>query len=209
MKTCSKCKMTKDFSEFVKAKSESCGYYAQCKDCKKEWRKGYQARNKEMLSIKGKEYCDRTVERRKANGALYYQREKERIREAARERYKKDKEKRRIYAKASYEKNREKRLAQKKEYLAENLHLVMARNAARRAKHMKRKPKWLTKEDMEAIREIYRTSQIYQELTGEKYHVDHIYPLLGELVSGLHVPGNLQILPAKENMLKKNHFTPE
>ena len=60
----------------------------------------------------------------------------------------------------------------------------------------------LTAEDHERIKAIYREAAARE---GE-WHVDHIIPLRGKLVCGLHVPDNLQILPGAENRRKSNAY---
>ena len=77
----------------------------------------------------------------------------------------------------------------------------LADSAARRAGLNKATPKWA---DRKAIKEIYKQCIEKTKQTGVKYEVDHIVPLRGELVSGLHVHWNLQILMAKDNRSKSN-----
>lgn len=69
--------------------------------------------------------------------------------------------------------------------------------ASRKADKLARTPSWA---DLEKIKEIYAKCP-------EGYHVDHVIPLRGELVSGLHVENNLQYLLAIENIKKSNTFT--
>jgi len=67
-------------------------------------------------------------------------------------------------------------------------------------------PKWLTPEQRKQIVDIYEHMRDCRVVTGEDYHVDHIVPLRGENVCGLHVPWNLQVLPACVNMSKSNQI---
>ncbi len=78
--------------------------------------------------------------------------------------------------------------------------------ARRRATKMNATPSWLTDDDIQEIRNIYEQAKILSEKHGIKYHVDHVIPLSGKNVSGLHVPWNLQILTKKDNMLKSNRI---
>jgi hypothetical protein len=83
---------------------------------------------------------------------------------------------------------------------------VVANKAIYRARKTQRMPVWLTSFDKLKMRCIYSIAQMLTRENNEAWHVDHIIPLNGELVSGLHVPSNLQILRAKENHLKNNRF---
>ena len=64
-------------------------------------------------------------------------------------------------------------------------------------------PEWV---NWDEIRAIYRRAKELREL-GFEVEVDHILPLRGHTVSGLHVPWNLQIIPANVNRKKRNFIT--
>ena len=59
--------------------------------------------------------------------------------------------------------------------------------------------------DRDEINGIYKIAARMRE-RGEDVHVDHVIPLKGRRVSGLHVPENLQIIPAAENLAKSNRW---
>jgi hypothetical protein len=77
------------------------------------------------------------------------------------------------------------------------------RTSKRRADERLRSPAWA---DQTAIAAVYLEAKRLEVETGVPHHVDHIYPLCGRLVSGLHVAGNLQVLTALANMKKHNKF---
>lgn len=83
---------------------------------------------------------------------------------------------------------------------------VNANTALRHAAKMKRTPSWLSKEDKLTIKCFYQLAAMYNRESDQKWHVDHIVPMQGETVSGLHVPWNLRVIPAVENMKKNNRY---
>lgn len=78
--------------------------------------------------------------------------------------------------------------------------------AKRHSKKLNATPKWLTKQQLVEITAFYTKSKELEKATGIKYQVDHIVPLQGKLVSGLHVPWNLQVITAEENLSKGNRY---
>lgn len=82
---------------------------------------------------------------------------------------------------------------------------VRNRNARARFNRMKNaQPNWLSPKQIKEMDDIYWLAQDLKIVTGEVYHVDHIVPLRGTNICGLHVPWNLQILPADLNIRKSN-----
>ena len=79
-------------------------------------------------------------------------------------------------------------------------------SAKRRAAKLQRTPLWLTKKQLLEIQSFYTKAKEMESLTGVKHHVDHIVPLQGDNVSGLHVPWNLQVISATENINKGNKW---
>ena len=81
--------------------------------------------------------------------------------------------------------------------------LIRFHASRRRVALLRRTPPWA---DQAAIRAVYAAAVQMKLQTGVEHHVDHVIPLQGALVSGLHVANNLQVLPWRENLKKRNHF---
>ena len=69
-----------------------------------------------------------------------------------------------------------------------------------------RVPKWLTKEQIAYMDAVHMEAKALRK-GGLNVHVDHIIPLCGDNISGLHVPENLEIVPALDNLLKNNTWS--
>jgi hypothetical protein len=92
----------------------------------------------------------------------------------------------------------------KKKYHDENPEQRKATTSIRRRRFRNATPSWLTKEQKNAMKQLYIEAQRLTKITGERYVVDHIVPLINEEVCGLHVPWNLRVITQDENLVKSN-----
>lgn len=92
------------------------------------------------------------------------------------------------------------------EYKRKNAGRVIEQTTYRKRHIRMATPRWVSRDE---IRAFYDSAAALSNGTGIKHHVDHIVPLRGKLVSGLHVPWNLRVIPAAENMSKRNSLPPE
>jgi hypothetical protein len=81
---------------------------------------------------------------------------------------------------------------------------INASSAKRHSIKLQATPKTLTKEQWKEIEAFYILAKKMEQENGIEYHVDHICPLQGKTVCGLHVPWNLQVITAEENLHKHN-----
>ncbi len=88
-----------------------------------------------------------------------------------------------------------------KKYRDKNHGAVLSRNAKRRADKKNATPSWA---DIERIKGLYKLATYLSRKYGIKIHVDHIVPLNGNNVCGLHTLSNLQLLKAEDNLRKSN-----
>jgi len=91
-------------------------------------------------------------------------------------------------------------------WIKANAGVVNAWNMKRYAAKKHRTPAWLTKIDAERIENVYKLATLQSKITGTIWHVDHIIPLQGKYVSGLHVPANLRAIPGADNIRKRNSY---
>jgi hypothetical protein len=108
------------------------------------------------------------------------------------------------YFQQHYEDNKDKICAERSQYKKNTPGKVNALNAKRQAAKLQATPRWLTKEQYYEIEQLYIEASRLSKVTGTQHDVDHIVPLQGKEVSGLHVPWNLQILEHIPNVKKGN-----
>ncbi|WP_456267645.1 hypothetical protein M1D97_10285 [Kushneria sp. AK178] len=103
-------------------------------------------------------------------------------------------------------KNRERINENSKKYRNENREAYAAHRAAYRARKANATPRRPSEFDDFVIKEAYSLAARRTEETGFSWEVDHIVPIAGEAVCGLHVAANIQVIPRFVNRRKSNRF---
>lgn len=184
MKHCGYCSRDLPSGSFAKRKASPDGLSYKCRGCDKAYRE----------SRGSDKYC-----------------------ELRRQRYIKNRRAEKLVALEYYRENRRRCIERHAAYMAETADKqrqyrretaaqCLARVAKRRAALEQRTPPWLTREQFEAIVDFYELRRELEAKTGVPHHVDHVVPLRGRKVSGLHVPWNLQVIPATANISKGNKY---
>lgn len=182
MRICSVCNKQKNETEFYCKDPKSGRLDTSCKDCHNIKMRVWQKNNIEKVRGYIRKSCKKA-----------YDCNPEKYREKSKAKRKNNPEAARAIVNKSYKKIYATRHSQERSRLN-------SLSAARRAAT----PSWLTAIHKAQIREYYEIAKAREMQTGVKYHVDHIVPINGIDVCGLHVPWNLQVLSASENCAKKN-----
>lgn len=234
MKTCNKCHEVKPVTEFSKNSSLKSGLDSNCRTCNKAACKAYAATNKEKELARGKKYNRENSEARsvygkkyrldnlescKASLATWRAANQDHIKAYVKKQYAENKDEMKANVKAWGIANPERRKATQAMWQADNKDYVKATkknyriihpekgafyHAQRRARKLHATPVWA---NLVAIKCYYQVAAMLTREGLDKWHVDHIVPLQGKKVCGLHVENNLQLLTAKANLSKGNaHF---
>jgi hypothetical protein len=129
-----------------------------------------------------------------------------RDRQRSKKSYEKNREVRKAWRRAYYYRNKEREAEYQKQWYDKNRGHANALNAKRNTAKKQRLPAWLTKDNKKQIKALYMLASSLTKNTGMVWHVDHIIPLQGKNVSGLHTPENLQVILGIENIKKNNKF---
>jgi hypothetical protein len=166
-------------------------WFEEHKEEKQAYDRAYRAKNKEKIALKKAEYAKTNPEKIKISKAKYRKNNAEVLKAKGKEYIRKNSEKITIYIKTYRQKN-----------VGKVRYWAMKRHTAK----LQRTPAWLTGIDLERIQNEYKLAALLTKLTGEPWHVDHIVPLQGKNVSGLHTPSNLRAIRGAENISKRNHW---
>lgn len=176
----------------------------QCRlDYLNQWRKNNKDKAESSARKNRKIFYIRHKDKIKEENKKWDANNREKISEARKKRYKEDGGKRREKNKEYRNNNISTCRSYEEKYRKNNPEKYRASRSLHGQLLRKRKPKWF---DLKKAADVYKMASLMTKSTGVKHHVDHIIPLRGKNVSGLHVHYNLQVITAIDNLRKGNRI---
>ena len=204
MKTCNKCGECKPLDAFAKRKDTRDGLNYKCKACDSAYQAERYKLKSEQIKANVRKWAAENPDKKRSNYAQWRAANAERLKQANAQWYAKNKERALQRMRRWSAENKQRRAEKNAQWRRDNPGRDLALSRAKKAAKLQRTPPWA---DHEKIAAIYDEAA-RRRAAGEDVHVDHEVPLRGRLVSGLHVHWNLRIIPAEENLRKRNKFTP-
>jgi len=212
-KMCVECKQQQEVSNFYKNKSTRDGLANKCKSCAAKYDAKYRMQNSVRLSkanakwreqnaTEHKNLMKRWRDSHRDELVEYRRKNRDAIQQAMAQWRILNQDHIQAYAARYYLLHRDEILERCRVDRIINSYKYVARRMKRRADLKQATPKWA---DLKAIEQVYYECVQLTNTTGVAHEVDHYYPINGELVCGLHVPNNLQILLAVDNNKKRNY----
>lgn len=204
-KVCSVCKHTLPLECFAVRKtirkdgSVHLSHYYSCKPCKKAYKTKYNEQNEGRIKAYHKQRYERDKESASLKAHTYYLNNRENI----------------LSRTSLWQKNNKNKV---KNYQVKYSLTDKAKARFRRYYHshsgqvrshgIRRKMRRKLSNNGQNCNVFYTTAKLLTKVTGIQYQVDHFHPLQHPSICGLHVPANLRVVTAKENLSKNNKFTP-
>lgn len=166
----------------------------------KAWYDKDYAHNKDKYATRSKAWRDKNMDRAKETSKQWHEANRAHHNNQVRDWQQNNPDKQQLYYERPYTAAARKRWNQNNKGL-KNFHTRLRQSHIKQAT-----PQWA---NMQAIKQIYIDCATITAQTGISHHVDHIIPLTNDMVCGLHVHYNLQVLIATDNMSKNNKFMVE
>lgn len=192
MKACTACGILKPLEGFHRHPRAPLGRACKCKPCAKVVAQKSYARHKEAHQVRMAKWRDENRESLLEGKKRYYQENRERW-------YTTEAKTRQRQWNAE---NRERNQARERNRYAVDVRYQLA-NVEKASRRRTSVPPWVKRAD---VAPFYAEARRLTRETGYQWQVDHFIPIKHPLVSGLHVPANLRVIPGFENASKKNRF---
>lgn len=216
-KVCSGCNVEMLKEEFYKNIEAIDGLMHSCKSCTKVRASKHYKENKELINERARqerknlrETNPEEYERMLAcERERFHKRDKDECNEKSRQWARNNPEKSRVIKERWASNNLDKIRERTKSYRENNKARYAFLANQRRARKLRATPTWLTNEEHEDIFAYFVVREFFNTSMNDTYEVDHIVPLQGRGVCGLHVPWNLRVIPKAINSSKSNKLIPQ